>query len=627
MRQITATALAITAMFASHFAHAEGSYQAGLNQPLQEYSRSGNPLYVDILSAGEVINISLCGDIDAHDVRARIYAPDGTLVQDTTLSAGNVACNDPFTAPLTNPIRYTTTQAGTHELRLDNTGFSGGDLDILRRFDVTVTADASTDPDPTLAGGRLWAQVWSFDTGTFAESGATDADFYALVPGGRPSTNYVWRLDLNRFAGFVYDIIANEKGVDAPSSGYSVEEAYNTVTPLYPIYFGYPAVALPRPTEPPVISDFRFLDDAGQDYAFTPGTTAGVQDSGRFEFTSDVAGTYAITIDTNSDGVYGANDVLLLGSVTAGANQVTWNGEDAAGNLIANGTYRAQLELRLGEYHFIARDAETSGGTVDGLTIYLANSDGSSTDTLVYWDDATYLGGTTTLPSGALSSTPAGHHTWGNFTGGGFGNARFIDTYVYGLTATQTTLTAITGSDALLTGIDGVIATPAAISLASNIGMTVTDGDLDLLPGIAEQIVIQAVNTRTGESEQVTLTETGVSSGVFSGSLPTADSSGTGTSNDGTLNAAYGDLITLTYQDQLDSSGQSVSRSVQTTASSDSDNDGLLDALDLDSDNDGIPDSIEGDASVDSDGDGVADYRDLDSDNDGLFDLTESGIA
>ncbi len=116
-RRLTLTALAVTAVFASHFAHAEGSHQAGLNQPLREYSLTGAPLYVDVIRAGEVINVSLCGDIDAHDVRVQIIAPDNlTTVLDTTLSAGNVSCGDPFSAPLTNPIRYTTTEAGTYTL-------------------------------------------------------------------------------------------------------------------------------------------------------------------------------------------------------------------------------------------------------------------------------------------------------------------------------------------------------------------------------------------------------------------------------------------------------------------------------------------------------------------------------
>ena len=53
----------------------------------------------------------------------------------------------------------------------------------------------------------------------------------------------------------------------------------------------------------------------------------------------------------------------------------------------------------------------------------------------------------------------------------------------------------------------------------------------------------------------------------------------------------------------------------------DFDGDGVPDARDLDADNDGIPDAAEG--VRDSDGDGRPDYLDLDSDNDGIADIVE----
>ena len=46
--------------------------------------------------------------------------------------------------------------------------------------------------------------------GWMIQSNATDGDFYSLVPGGRPNTNYIWKLDLNNFAGYWYEIVANE---------------------------------------------------------------------------------------------------------------------------------------------------------------------------------------------------------------------------------------------------------------------------------------------------------------------------------------------------------------------------------------------------------------------------------
>lgn len=56
----------------------------------------------------------------------------------------------------------------------------------------------------------------------------------------------------------------------------------------------------------------------------------------------------------------------------------------------------------------------------------------------------------------------------------------------------------------------------------------------------------------------------------------------------------------------------------------DTDNDGVLDYLDLDSDNDGILDSVE--TGIDTDTDGIQNYRDLDSDNDLCYDVIEAGF-
>ncbi|MBX9807392.1 MAG: gliding motility protein, partial [Flavobacteriaceae bacterium] len=57
----------------------------------------------------------------------------------------------------------------------------------------------------------------------------------------------------------------------------------------------------------------------------------------------------------------------------------------------------------------------------------------------------------------------------------------------------------------------------------------------------------------------------------------------------------------------------------------DTDNDGILDYLDLDSDNDGILDSAE--TRVDTDADGIPNYRDLDSDKDLCSDVIEAGFT
>ena len=315
-------------------AFAEGSYQAGLTQPLGDLTYSvGFSQKVDIVTIGEVINISVCGANNTDNLTIEIFDATDTSVHSSSLANSNVDCADPFSAALTNPIRYTTLTSGTFTIEMENT-----DDSTFKRFDITVTADALTDPDPTIAGGRLWAYGGKYNTGSYAEAFSTDADYYALVPGGRDSTNYVWKLDLNNFSGYVYTLVANDLGVDSPLSGYSIPSADGTVSAKFPQYLSYPDIADPRPNEPPVLTGgLTFIDDAGQDYAISPGTTNTVQDSGVFEFNSDVEGTYAITIDTNSDGVFGAGDKLLLGNMVVGLNPVPWDGTDPDGVILSDG--------------------------------------------------------------------------------------------------------------------------------------------------------------------------------------------------------------------------------------------------------------------------------------------------
>ena len=69
-------------------------------------------------------------------------------------------------------------------------------------------------------------------------------------------------------------------------------------------------------------------------------------------------------------------------------------------------------------------------------------------------------------------------------------------------------------------------------------------------------------------------------------------------------------VVTLTDQPTL------------TIFTTDSDNDGVVDATDLDDDNDGILDAIEG--NDDTDNDGIPNRLDLDSDGDGIPDNVEA---
>ena len=122
--------------------------------------------------------------------------------------------------------------------------------------------------------------------------------------------------------------------------------------------------------------------------------------------------------------------------------------------------------------------------------------------------------------------------------------------------------------------------------------------------------------------------------------------------NSGTFQFLANSVDSFTYVHKNNSdtnSNQATFHISATCVESDTDNDGIENALDLDSDNDGIPDIIEASGlnlilsandsnndglddvfdinaiPLDSDSDNIADYLDLDSDNDGIYDLIETG--
>lgn len=578
LNQSRASCLLLGLVAASLFpasAFAEGSVQVGLNQPFTETTAtaSNRDLLVDIVSAGEVINISGCGTAQTDNLNYIIESPTGAIVANVTTGTattgtGKISCADPMTGAITTAYKYTTTQTGRYKIRLVNVTATN-----FNRFDVTVTSNTAVNPDPTgLTGiiGRVSSLVWTYATGSFASTSATDANYYTLTPGGFPGTNYVWQLDLNRLAGNGYSITSNNLGVAAPRSGFSTLKSGNSSTPLYQVYLNYPTIANPPPSVAPSLTGFRFIDSAGQDFGISPGGTTGIQDSGFFEFTTNASNaTYAIKIDVNANGIFGdAGDVTLTGNAANGFNSIPWNGRNNAGAILPSGQYQARAEIRLGEFHFIGDDIETSGGgTNNGLTIHQALSQSLTLPTQVYWDDVTILGvaagGTSNTPLGTLS----GRHTWGNFGSTSVGNNAFIDTYVFGATTQASYFVAITPDDSPLTGANGAVTITPASKPGDTLTISVTDADLNSLPGIIQTVIVSVRNDITGELEDITLTETGPNTGVFTGILPTTYGATAGANNSGTMNSKNADTITVSYNDALDASGAAVVRTAQDVVS------------------------------------------------------------
>ena len=477
-----------------------GNGSQGLNVYLFEYNATNSfvqtnqgprPIKVNVENANQVINISLCGWNTADILAIEVFRPSGTEIDYTKVAAASPGAFDATAAggagawrlttgnarnaaqttlcnnqsnpnqpngTLSTPVRFVAPEAGTYEIRLHNDSLAADNINnVFTYFDVTVTPNASTNPDPRANKGQVWATSWAFNAGnTFTAAGGYDADLYIRTPGGRPNTGFVWQLDLNKFAPQRHEIIANGIGLDAPNSrGSAPGSSGATYTKNYPIYLSPPSLTslvapiLPEPA-PPSISNLRFIDNAGEDNTISPTSTTGVQDSGFFRFNSDVAGTYKITIDTNQDGVFGTGDRVLFGSATSGANAVVWDGKGDNDAVLNPGSYPAQVTVGLGEYHFVTFDAETSGGgTNDGLSIWKWN--GSSRSAISnFWDDTKIISsaGATRNLVGGLSGTPAGTHTWGNFDAGSIGDTNYLDTWVFGTPQILTTKTIITTSDA-----------------------------------------------------------------------------------------------------------------------------------------------------------------------------------
>lgn len=477
----------LVAILPAQSASAEGSYQLNV---AQEFN-SSTILYADILNSGETINISTCSDTNIE-----IYDTNGTPRDDSddtqvasTFHSANLTCEVALPNPITGAYKYTPSTVGTYRITLDNDQST---------YDFSVTANNSTNPNPANANGRIWSYRWYLyandnltqSSNDYPEDTATNADLYSLVPAPLSNEYFVWKLDLNKFAGGSYQLAANATGLNAPYAGYSAAQSgtTNDMTPLYPIYLSYPAKGTSQNSTVPSITGFMFRDSAGEDNVFSPGATIGVQDTGTFQFNSNVANaTYAITIDTNHDGVYGTGDRLLLGQATAGLNTVTWDGKYANGTVVPAGDYNARLQLRIGEFHFVARDVEASGGTYDhvtwnnGLAIYRALNPTTSQSVRMFWDDITELKGrpfgssstrlstpypeaTSNLPNGVLSGDTAdangdgkadGFHSWGDFDGYSMGNRDFIDTYVYGEDDSAISTLSVSSTD-VATDLDGI---------------------------------------------------------------------------------------------------------------------------------------------------------------------------
>ena len=441
----------------------------------------------------------------------------------------------------------------------------------INTWDVTVS-------NATPGRGRLWSLVWVFDTGSWSEDASADASFYALVGGGGGETA-VLEMRADGLSGNVYAIKANDIGV-AGSHGRSIPiaDAPGSAPGQYPIYLNPPEDS-DYAASAPVISDVEFNGNGEGDCI-----SAGVV-GGTFTFTVDRGTSYHIACDFDLDGtsdITNENDLHLSGSATAGINEVGWEGVNNAGSAVAPGAYECQVFITAGEFHYVAEDVETSYG---GFRLFLLDSALNRTGLDMYWNDAAVQtdeldampNGTVSLESSGAEGVNSGNYadatepnvnarSWGDFPDDGAGtkgDLNYLETYAW-------------------------IYEDVSVALPIDVGDPASDLDGDALSD-ADESCLHGTDPNN----------------------PDTDGDGLGDYDEAVILPT--DPLDADSDHDLVPDGVEVS---DVTSPEDTDNDGLINAVDDDDDGDGLltaDEDVDGDGDPtndDTDADGVANYLD-----------------
>ncbi|RZS93614.1 hypothetical protein [Aquimarina brevivitae] len=103
----------------------------------------------------------------------------------------------------------------------------------------------------------------------------------------------------------------------------------------------------------------------------------------------------------------------------------------------------------------------------------------------------------------------------------------------------------------------GTVTADAERKVGQDISFTLTDSDLNTDPDATDTYTITLTSDK-GETEELSLTESGAATGSFEGMVNTAYGTAAGTNNDGAFNVEAGTVITITYEDAANSSGEAV---------------------------------------------------------------------
>ncbi len=259
-----------------------------------------------------------------------------------------------------------------------------------------------------------------------------------------------------------------------------------------------------------------------------------------------------LDLDSDNDGIYDAIEsgsgqvVNANGQLANGRTEVNANGIPLS---VVAGSSQSGIETTVN--YAIANSDSGHATNSDSIPNYLdTDSDG---------DDC----GDANEAFNSKTTDSNGDGTYGGivvaYNSGNPSNVSGVnsDGLVNAATYSTTAVAAVTNSTIKTgcAGTTGTVSITANSVPGDNLSITVTDGDLNVNVGVAETIIVAVTNDATGEIENITLTETGVNTGVFSATVATVYGATAGTDDDGVFNTKTTDTVAVTYDDNLDADG------------------------------------------------------------------------
>lgn len=135
------------------------------------------------------------------------------------------------------------------------------------------------------------------------------------------------------------------------------------------------------------------------------------------------------------------------------------------------------------------------------------------------------------------------------------GGDKIVVTAADALDGTGKPNTTVTREVSIASGTDGQLDVPAEITSAGGVPVTVTDPDMNHDHGAIDTVTVTVKNSVNGDTESVTLEETGPDTGVFKATAPSQFGTA-GVAGDHILTLKGHDTVEVTYVDRVAANGQ-----------------------------------------------------------------------